>query len=209
MTRSLLVRTLLLSTTLSALAAQAAAPAKPPPAEEPPACTLNESALKPQFSTKLGKGFKLLSTKRDKKARNISQELQLPEGTKVTVTVGGCEHLIITFAIRNPTLTTKTVGAEVVAVSKRVLPQLPFTKDSQADPKLFLKAIDEANIMALPNQLPCGDAVCQLSLEPDEVKPKAGKGAPAKKPEPKDSEPKPKSLEEGPAFIQLSYDLAL
>jgi hypothetical protein len=191
---------------LLTLAALAASP--PAPAEEAPTCALNENVLRSQFSPKLPKGFKLLSTKRDKKARRISQELQLPEGTKVTISVGGCEHLGITFAIRNPALTTKTVGAEVVAVCKRVLPQLPVEKDAAASPKLFLKALDEANIVAMPNQLPCGDAVCQVALEPDEPKARPGKPPKGKKPEPKDPEAV-KSLEEGPAYIRLSYDFAL
>ena len=52
-----------------------------------------------------------------------------------------------------------------MAVSKRVLPALPMAKDVTADPSILLRAIDEASIVTLPAQLPCGDATCQLALE--------------------------------------------
>ncbi|MFZ5444406.1 MAG: hypothetical protein ACOZQL_30725 [Myxococcota bacterium] len=163
-------------------------------------CALEAKAIKPQFAAKLPKGFKLASTKKDK--RLITQVLKTPDGFEVTLTLGGCEHVGYALAIKGGTLTPKTVGAELVAVSKRVLPTLPMDADALVDPKLFLKAIDEANIVALPAELPCGDATCKLSIG-EEEKPKADKKKPAKKP--KKDEP----AKEPPGVLKLEYDFAL
>lgn len=160
-------------------------------------CLVDAKVLKAQFAAKLPRGFKLLSTKKDK--RQIKQVLKLADGYEVSVTAGGCAHIAFTIAIKGPALSTKTVGAELVAISKRVLPQLPMDKDAVVDPKLMLRALDEAQINAMPAQLPCGDATCQLSLEADEVKPPKGKTKPTKDVPP----PEPVGV------LKLSYDFAL
>ncbi len=160
-------------------------------------CALDAKTLRAQFAAKLPAGFKLVSTKKEK--RLITQVLKMPEGYEVTLTLGGCAHLGYTIAIKGATLTPKTVGAELVAVSKRVLPKLPMDKDATVDPGRFLKALDEANIVAMPSQLPCGDATCTLSIDAEEVK------APLKGKKPKKGEP----VKEPVGVLKLSYDFAL
>ena len=172
-------------------------------------CLVEPKVLKPQFAAKLPRGFKLVSTKKEKK--QIKQVLKLADGYEATVTVGGCEHLLATIAIKGPGLTTKTVGAELVAICRRVLPSLPMDKDVTIDPKLMLQAIEEARINIMPAQLPCGQATCQLSLEADDAKPaKAAKPAkkPAKGKEDKDKVEPPPS-DEAPGVLKLSYDFPL
>ncbi|MFT3711445.1 MAG: hypothetical protein QM817_27745 [Archangium sp.] len=160
-------------------------------------CALDLKDIKPQFAPKLPTGFKLLSTKKDK--RKITQVLKTAEGYEVTLELGGCSHVAYSFGIKGGTLTPKTVGSELVAVSKRVLPSLPMDKDVIASPATFTKAIDEANIMTLPAQLPCGDATCTLAIEAEPEKP-APKGKKPKKTDP------PK---EPAGILKLSYDFAL
>ena len=143
-------------------------------------CLVDAKALKPQFAAKLPRGFKLVSTRKEKKQKLITQVLKLPDGFEATLTAGGCSHLTFTIALKGPGLTTRTVGAELVAIARRVLPTLPMDQDSTVDVKLFSHAIEEARINVMPAQLPCGDATCQLSLEADETKPAKGKAKPKK-----------------------------
>lgn len=164
-------------------------------------CGLELKDIKPQFAAKLPSGFKLVSTKKDK--RKLTQVLKTPEGFEVTLEFGGCSHVAYSFAIKGGTLTPKTVGSELVAVSKRVLPTLPMTSDAIAAPDKFLKAIDEANIVTLPAQLPCGDATCTLAIEAEEVKPPPKGKAPPKKKKKDEPEKEPAGV------LKLSYDFAL
>ncbi len=161
-----------------------------PPAkdqDDPPApeqtCEVDPKALRPQFAAKLPKGFKLVSTRKAK--RTLTQVLKLPDGFEVTLTLGGCEHLGFRFDLKGGTLTPKTVGAELVAVSRRVLPSLPMAKDAFATPATILKALEDSTISQLPATLPCGEATCQLAIaaEPEKPKGKAPKkGAPPQEP---------------------------
>jgi hypothetical protein len=161
-------------------------------------CALDAKVIRPQFAAKLPKGFKLVSTKKDK--RQLTQVLKTPDGFEVTLTFGGCEHIAFTFAIKGGGLTTKTVGAELVATAKRVLPTIPMEAESTADTKLFIKAIDDANISIMPAHLPCGDATCMMSLEGEDAKAPRGQ-----KPAPKKGE-----AEKDPVgILKLSYDFAL
>lgn len=172
-------------------------------------CTVTSKDLKPQFTAKLPKGFKLSSTKTDKKKRTFTQELKLPDNVVVTMELGGCERFTYSFVIKAPTITTKTVGAEVLAVSRRVLPSLPMREDAIADPKRLLKALDEAQIVSLPSQIPCGDATCQLAVEVDpKAKPKTKpKPKPKGKGDKKDDKPADdKDAAEQPGVIRLSYE---
>ncbi|MFO0598127.1 MAG: hypothetical protein U0228_22685 [Myxococcaceae bacterium] len=190
-------------------------------------CALELKSIKPQFAAKLPSGFKLVSTKKEK--RQLTQVLKTPDGFEVTLTLGGCSHVAYSFGIKGGTLTTRTVGSELVAVSKRVLPTLPMGTEVIADPGLFLKAIDDSNIMSLPAQLRCGDATCTLSIEAVPEKPAKGKKAPPKKADKKSkdkdkdkdgeegdekkdemgAEKKPVDLPDGPGVLKLSYDFAL
>ena len=97
-------------------------------------------------------------------------------------------------------------------MSRRVLPTLPMKDDAIADPKRLLKALDDAQIVSLPSNIPCGDATCQLSIEPDpKAKPKT-KATPKPKAkgkdEKKDEKPAdaPKDEAEVPGLIHLSYE---
>jgi hypothetical protein len=184
------------------------------------ACLIDSKVFKPQFSAKLPKGFKLVSTKTEKKPKLLKQVLKLPDGFEATVTVGGCEHQQFTIQLKGAGLTTKTVGAELVAIAKRELPTLPMDKDSTVDVKLMIQALDEARINIMPAQLPCGNATCELSLEADDSKPAAkGKAKPkppppakGKKDDKKDDKEKEKEKEdsgEQPGVLKLSYDLPL
>lgn len=165
------------------------------------ACLIDPKVFKPQFAAKLPKGFKLVSTKTEKKPKVLRQVLKLPDGYEVSVTVSGCEHLQFTIGIKGPALTTKTVGAELVAIARRELPTLPMDKDSTVDVKLISQALEEARINTLPAQLPCGNATCELSLVADDVKPVKAKSAPkGKKDEP--------AVEQA-GVLKLSYDLPL
>ena len=166
-------------------------------------CLVDPKVLKPQFAAKLPKGFKLVSTRKDK--RLIKQVLSMPEGFEAAVTAGGCEHLGFTIALKGPSITSKTVGAELIAITRRLLPTLPMDKDSTVDVKLMQAAVEEARISIMPAQLPCGNATCQLSLEAVEAKAVKGK-KPAPKPKKDDKEPTP---EEQPGVLTLSYDLPL
>jgi hypothetical protein len=170
-------------------------------------CQLELKDIKPQFAAKLPSGFKLLSSKKVK--RQLTQVLKTPDGFEVTLEFGGCSHVAYSFAIKGGTLTPKTVGSELVAVSKRLLPTFPMEKDSIAQPELFLKAIDEATIVTLPAQLPCGDATCTLAIEAEPEKPAKGKKPPPKK-DPKKKDDKPdEAAKERPGILKLSYDFAL
>lgn len=192
---------------MTALLAALVLCAKPAPVEE--SCTLDPKELKAQFASKLPKGFKLVSLKKEK--RRLTEQLKLPDGTEVTSSAGGCAHYGLTLAIKTKTLTTKTVASELVATARRVLPQLPFAKSEESMRGYFLKGLDEASITGLPAQLPCGDATCELSLAPVEEK-KPAKKAPAKKKEPEKKDDAPdadKAAEERPAQLVLSYDFAL
>ena len=157
--------------------------------------------MKPQFAAKLPAGFKLVSSKKDK--RLLTEVLKTPGGFEVTLEFGGCAHVAYSFSITGSTLTPKTVGSELVAVSRRVLPTLPMRKGATANPLLLLKAIDEANIAMVPTDLPCGDATCRLSLETAEAKP-----APAPKKKPKKGAP-PEPPKPAMGVLKLSYDFAL
>lgn len=166
-------------------------------------CALAAADLHPQFAAKLPAGFKLVSSKKDK--RLLTEVLKTPTGFEVTLQLGGCAHVEYSLAITGNTLTPKTVGSELVAISRRVLPTLPMRKDATVNPALFLKAIDDANIAIVPTELPCGDATCRLSLEAAPVK-EAKKPKPAKKPK----KPARPEEEKPPAgLLKLSYDLAL
>lgn len=167
-------------------------------------CALELKDIKPQFAAKLPTGFKLLSTKKDK--RKITQVLKTPDGFEVTVELGGCAHVAYSIAIKGGTLTPKTVGSELVAVTKRVLPTLPMITDAIASAERFTKAIDDANIITLPAQLPCGDATCTLAIEAEETKPDKKKTPPVKKLK-KGEKPEPEKEPAG--VLKLSYDFAL
>ena len=177
-----------------------------PAARAEEACQVDPKVFKPQFIAKLPRGFKLVSTAKDKKTKEIKQVLKLADGYEATVTVGGCSHLTFTIGLKGPGLTTKTVGSELVQICKRVLPTLPMEKDATVDPALMLHAIDEARISVMPAQLPCGEATCQLSLVPDDVKPAKAPPRPKKK-DPKDKKDEPPADPIG--ILTLSYDLPL
>lgn len=166
-------------------------------------CLLEASALKAQFAAKLPKGFRLESTK--KANRRVTQVLKTDDGHTVTLEFGGCSHLAFSFAIRGGGLTSKTVGSELVAISKQVLNRLPMAKDAVADPKLLVRALDEARIATLPADLPCGDARCSLALRADEPKVKPKKPAPAKTPK----EDEKKDGADAPGVVTISYDMAI
>lgn len=172
-----------------------------PPAKEKeeappePTCEVDGRSLKPQFAAKLPKGFKLVSTKKAK--RTLTQVLKLPDGIEVTLTLGGCEKLGFRFDVQGGTLTPKTVGAELVAVSKRVLPALPMAKDAFATPATLLKALEDSTISQLPATLPCGEATCQLAVSAAPEKPK-GKA-------PKKGAPPPEPV----GVLSLTYDFPL
>lgn len=164
-------------------------------------CALADADIRPQFLAKPPAGFKLVSSKKEK--RRLTEVLKTPGGYEVTLELGGCGHVEYSFSIKGGTLTPKTVGSELVAVSRRVLPTLPMRKGATANPQLFLKAIDEANIAMVPTDLPCGDATCRLSLETVEEKP-----APAPKKKPKKGQ-KPDAPKPPAGVLKLSYDFAL
>jgi hypothetical protein len=171
-------------------------------------CALDAKAIAPQFSSKLPKGAKLLSTKKDK--RKVKQVLKL-DGFEASVEFGGCERVQYSFGIKGGGLNTKTVGAEALAVAKRVLPQLPMNKDAMAEPKVLLTAIEEGSFTSLPATISCGSsASCRIELVPE---PKKGaKKPPAKPKEGKDKEAKDEAKvedAEGPATLVLSYDAAI
>ena len=169
-------------------------------------CLVDPKVLKPQFAAKLPKGFKLVSTQKEK--RQIKQVLSMPEGVEATVTVGGCEHLGFTISFKGPTVTSKTVGAELIAITRHLLPLLPMDKESTVDVKLIQQALEDARISIMPAQLPCGDATCQLSLEPDDVKP--AKATPkSKKKDAKDKDKKVEPAADPVGILTLSYDFPL
>lgn len=172
-------------------------------------CALDARAIAPQFSSKLPKGVKLVSTKKDK--RKVKQVLKLADGIETTVEFGGCERVQYSFSIKGAGLNTKTVGAEAVAVARRVLPTLPMGKDAMAEPKVLLSALEDGSFTSLPATLSCGSGSCRVELVPDpsaKKKPAAKKPPPAKKGEKKEDE-KPADEPEGPALLVLSYDAAI
>lgn len=161
-------------------------------------CALDAKSITPQLSAKLPKGARVLSTKREKK--KVRQVLKLADGLEVSVEFGGCEKVQYAFGIKGGGLTTRTVGAEVVAVARRVLPMLPMSKDALAEPKVLLTALDEGSFTALPATMSCGTSgTCRIELVPEPKK---------KKPSPKKA-PKgeaPKTDEDEPATLVLSYE---
>lgn len=168
-------------------------------------CALDAKAIAPQFSAKLPKGAKLLSTKKDK--RKVKQVLKI-DGFEASVEFGGCERVQYSFGIKGGGLNTKTVGAEALAVAKRVLPQLPMNKDAMAEPKVLLTAIEEGSFTSLPATISCGSsASCRIELV---AEPKKGAKKPPAKPKEKESKDEPKAEDaEGPATLVLSYDAAI
>lgn len=174
-------------------------------------CALDAKAITAQFSAKLPKGAKVLSTKKEK--RKVKQVLKLADGVEVTVDFGGCERVQYSFGIKAKGLTTKTVGAEAMAVARRVLPGLPMSKEAMAEPKVLLTAIDEGSFVSLPATLSCGPGTCRFELVPlpDKKKP-AAKKPPPKKADPKDAKaPEEEKVDEAerPATLVLSYDAAI
>lgn len=167
-------------------------------AGEDEACQVDPKVMRPQFAGKLPRGFKLLSTRKQKK--QITQVLKLPDGFEATVTAGGCSHVLFTIELEGPAVTTKTVGAELVAIARRVLPTLPLAKDATVDVKLMLEALDEVRMHVMPAQLPCGEATCQLSLEAAPVRSAKGKKAQRRKEAP---------AAEPAGVLKLSYDFPL
>ena len=177
-------------------------------------CALDVKAITAQFSAKLPKGVKVLSTKKEK--RKVKQVLKLADGVEVTVDFGGCERVQYSFGIKAKGLTTKTVGAEAMAVARRVLPGLPMSKEAMAEPKVIMTAIDEGSFVSLPATLTCGPGTCRFELVPlgDKKKPVAKK-PPPKKPDAKDAKdtkaPEEEKVDdaEQPATLVLSYDAAI
>ncbi|MDX2012299.1 MAG: hypothetical protein SFW67_19035 [Myxococcaceae bacterium] len=164
-------------------------------------CAVEPKVLVAQYAAKLPKGLKLLSTKKEK--RQVRQALKLADGTEVTVELGGCERVQYRFTIKAAGLTTKTVGAEAVAVAKRVLPTLPMSKDALAEPKVVLAAIEEGSFTSLPATIDCGTSgTCRMELLPD---PSKAKKKPAKPPKGK-ADDKPAEEAESAAVLVLSYD---
>jgi hypothetical protein len=170
-------------------------------------CLVEAKVLKPQFAAKLPKGFKLVSTKKEKK--QIKQVLKLDDGFETAVTVGGCSALQFTIELKGPGLTSKTVGAELVAIAKRELPKFPMDKDATVDVKLMLQALDEAQINVLPATIPCGNATCQLSLsEEEKAAPAKGKAA-LKKEVKKDPKKDAAPPTDPPGVLKLTYELSM
>lgn len=173
-------------------------------------CLVDAKVIKPQFAAKLPKGFKLVSTKKDKK--QITQVLKLDDGFETTAKVGGCEAMQWSLELKGPGLTSKTVGAELVAIAKRQLPKLPMDKDATVDVKLLLQALDEAQINVLPATLPCGNAICQLSLSEEVKAPVKGKAPPKKEPK---KDPKKDPMKAAapptvpPGVLKLTYELSM
>jgi hypothetical protein len=167
-------------------------------------CSVSTKDFKPQFAAKLPKGFKLVSSKLDPKARTYRQELKIPSGETVTLELSGCERFKYSFFIKGPTVTTKTVGAEVLAVSRRVLPALPMKDDALVDLKRLARALDEAEIVSLPSTLPCATGTCQVAVEPDA---KATKEKSKPKPKGKSTDGKHDEPEaEAPGLIRLTWE---
>ncbi|MCU0699066.1 MAG: hypothetical protein MUC96_21385 [Myxococcaceae bacterium] len=167
-------------------------------------CAVEPKVLVAQYAAKLPKGLKLLSTKKEK--RLVRQALKLADGTEVTVELGGCERVQYRFSIKAAGLTTKTVGAEAVAVAKRVLPTLPMSKDALAEPRVVLAAIEEGSFTSLPATISCGTSgSCRLELVPDasKAKKKPTRAAPKGK-----ADDKPAEEPESAALLVLSYDAA-
>jgi hypothetical protein len=163
-------------------------------------CAVDSRVLINQYASKLPKGLKLLSARKEK--RLVRQTLRLGDGTEVTVELGGCDRVQYRFSIKAAGLTTRTVGAEAVAVSKRVLPALPMAKDALAEPRVLLAAVEEGSFTSLPATISCGTSgTCRLELVPDPARAKkkpakAGKGKGDEKPADEDS----------PALLVVSYD---
>jgi hypothetical protein len=162
-------------------------------------CAVDSRVLVNQYAPKLPKGFKLLSGKKEK--RLVRQTLRLTDGTEVTVELGGCDRVQYRFSIKASGLTLKTVGAEAVAVAKRVLPTLPMARDALAEPKVLLAAVEES-FTSLPATISCGTSgTCRLELVPDPAK---ARKKPARAQKGKGDEKR--ADDEAPALLVLSYD---
>jgi len=171
-------------------------------------CALDTKAITAQFASKLPKGVKVLSTKKEK--RKVTQVLKLADGVEVTVEFGGCERVQYAFSIKAKGLTTKTVGAEAMAVARRVLPGLPMSKDALAEPLVLMTAIDEGSFTSLPATLACGPGSCRFELVPlPETKKPAAKKPPKKDPKAKAPDDEKGDDAERPATLVLSYDAAI
>lgn len=161
-------------------------------------CALEARSITAQVASKLPKGAKLVSTKKDK--RKIRQLMKFQDGLEVWVEFGGCEKVQYAFGIKGGGLSTRTVGAEVIAVARRVLPTIPMSKDALAEPRVLLTAIDEGSFTSLPATMSCGTSgTCRIELVPE---PKKKKPAPKKAPKTQDA----KVDEDEPATLVLSYE---
>jgi hypothetical protein len=165
-------------------------------------CVVDGEALVNQFASKVPKGVKLLASKKEK--RLVRQSLKLADGTEVAVELSGCERVQYRFSIKSAGLTTRTVGAEALAVARRVLPTLPMSKEALAEPRVLLAAIEESSFTSLPATISCGTSgTCRIELVPDPTKSKKKPASPAPKGK---GDEKPAEAPEAPALLVLSYD---
>ncbi|MFO0596053.1 MAG: hypothetical protein U0228_12130 [Myxococcaceae bacterium] len=135
-------------------------------------CVLNADALKPQIdASKLPKGSKLL--KSEKVKRNHRDVVRLADGTEVTLGVGGCVHLGLSFALKGKAIGPKLTPAEGVALIRKALEVMPIKSDANLQKVIITDALDALKTVptAFPVTLTCHEfESCELLLEPNEKK---------------------------------------
>ena len=131
-------------------------------------CVLNEGVLKPQLdTTRLPKGARIKNQGRED--RVFRETVAYPDGTDVTLQVGGCAHLGLSVEIRSKKLVTSALtSTAAVALMTKTLKALPMVKNSTLRTAIFLEALGRLKTVPekFPIPLQCNEfESCELQLD--------------------------------------------
>jgi hypothetical protein len=132
-------------------------------------CTLQFEALKPVMRP----DAKNHTINLVKEQRQLYETAMLEDGTTVSYSVGGCVHYSFTYRFENIPGGVPKEPEDPFALPLALLDATPLRDDAERilqdrmreKQKTGFAAFDETNT----TDLPCGDALCTLTLEPDAV----------------------------------------
>src|SRR5688572_13613820 len=135
------------------------------PAHAEDDCILNLEALQPVMRADLQDHAVDLN----REERTLTETATLDDGTKVTYTVGGCAHFAFSYTFENMPGGMPSSG-DPIALLLELFATLPFRDNFDADILVnALKEKQDSGNAAFDEtgktDLPCGDAVCVLTLK--------------------------------------------